>query len=189
MSDVEITGNESLEELESKLALIENAEDVDVTDPVPAVTAPVTQIQTPAVTTRTTPLTGDNADPSTSVAGTEQSAAGGAPATPPPGGEVKGAVLAEDGVHTIPYEVLEAARERAPTAEQRIQELSVDVAMVKDLEQQIQSLKQRAVDAGADESLLSGDGLTEEQLSDLAEASSACSDSENQRNQYTGSSA
>lgn len=162
MSDVEITGNESFEELEAKLALIEGEGDEVVVDD-PLVPAPTTA----PVTTTTT---GDTTQQSTvTVADPVPPAAVPAVAEPTPGVDVKNPVLAKDGVHTIPYEVLEATRERARQAEQRVQELSVSAGKVTELEKQIQTLKQRAVDAGADESLLTEDGLTEDQLSELAE--------------------
>lgn len=168
MSDVEITGNESLEELEAKLELLEQEPDGAVVDEPGNDELPVQQLKLQPDTAN---QTGDNAQPPADPIPDVPAATDPATAdTPPPGGEAdKATILAKDGKHTIPYEVLEATRERARQAEEQVQQLTASAAKVSQLEQQLQDLKQRAVDAGADESLLSDEGLTDEQLSDLSD--------------------
>ena len=158
MSDVDFTGSESLEELEAKLKLIVGDEDVSIDDG-----------HVPAPLAQQTPKTGDNAEHATTAAEPDPSAAGDVSATPPPGGGVRPTVLARDGVNPIPYSVLESTRERARQAEERVHQLSAEAAKVQLLEQELAALKQRAVEAGADASLLTEDGLTDEQLAELAE--------------------
>ena len=81
----------------------------------------------------------------------------------------KPVILAKDGVHTIPYDVLEATRERARQAEERAQQLSVDAAKATQLAKELDDLKQRAVDAGVDASILDNSGLNDDQLKELME--------------------
>lgn len=161
MSNVEFTGTETLEELEAKLDQIDNEPDEEIiddlnpedkSDPVPA---------------PTTILTGDKPQPAAAAPKPED----GGPAVqqPTPGEGSKPVILAKDGVHTIPYDVLEATRERARQAEERAQQLSADAAKATQLEKELNDLKQRAVDAGVDASLLDDSGLNDEQLKELME--------------------
>lgn len=167
MSNVEFTGTETLEELEAKLDQIDNEPDEEIiddlnpedkSDPVPA---------------PTTILTGDKPQPAAAAPKPEDG--GQAAQQPTPGEDDKSAegskpvILAKDGVHTIPYDVLEATRERARQAEERAQQLSADAAKAMQLEKELNDLKQRAVDAGVDASLLDDSGLNDEQLKELME--------------------
>lgn len=168
MSDVEFTGNESLEELEAKLELLEREEDeVIVDDSIP-------DGQPAPATTQT----GDNAQQTvmTTTAGTIPPAGNAEGAQQPTPGQgdkqseaTKPVILAKDGVHTIPYDVLEATRERARQAEERVQQLAGDAAKAAQLEQELNTLKQRAVDAGVDASILDGSGMNDDQLKELME--------------------
>ncbi|QMG41181.1 hypothetical protein HVY60_11545 [Citrobacter freundii] len=60
-------------------------------------------------------------------------------------------------------------RQRARQAEERAQQLSVDAAKATQLEKELNDLKQRAVDAGVDASILDDSGLNDEQLKALME--------------------
>ena len=173
MSDVEITGNESFEELEAKLDQLEREEDEVITDD------PIPGGQPAPAAAPTTTQTGDNAQQTattTAVEATPPAGNDGNRAQPPtpgegdkPGEATKPVILAKDGVHTIPYDVLEATRERARLAEERVQQLSGYTAKAAQLEQELNALKQRAVDAGVDASILDGSGMNDDQLKELME--------------------
>ncbi|MFV4757515.1 hypothetical protein ACNJN1_10495 [Citrobacter freundii] len=167
MSNVEFTGTETLEELEAKLEQIEAEPDEEIIDDLNPEDKP------DPVPAPTTILTGDKPQPAASDPKPEDS---GQAVQPPTPGEddksVEGSkpvILAKDGVHTIPYDVLEATRERARQAEERAQQLSADAAKATQLEKELNDLKQRAVDAGVDASLLDDSGLNDEQLKELME--------------------
>lgn len=159
---VEIKGNESFEELEALINNIESEGDLVISDE-------------PSIPAVLTPAAGDTSQ--------QQSAAATIPATdtviataavdaldtPTPGAGAKSVVLTKDGQHTIPYEVLEATRERARIAEEQVTKLSADAAKATQLEQQLETMKQRAVDAGLDPELMEKSGLTEEQLAEISE--------------------
>lgn len=173
MSDVEITGNESFEELEAKLEQIEREEDEVIADepipgsqPPPAAAPAATQTGDNAQTTSTTTAAGITL-PAGSESGTAQQPTPGE--GDKPGEATKPVILAKDGVHTIPYDVLEATRERARQAEERVQQLSGNAAKAEQLEQELNALKQRAVDAGVDASILDGSGMNADQLKELME--------------------
>ncbi|MFV9257579.1 hypothetical protein [Citrobacter freundii] len=167
MSDVEFTGTETLEELEAKLEQIDNEPDEEIIDDLNPEDKP------DPVSAPTTIQTGDKPQPAAAAPKPED---GGQAAQPPTPGEgdksaegSKPVIIAKDGVHTIPYDVLEATRERARQAEERAQQLSVDAAKATQLEKELNDLKQRAVDAGVDASLLDDSGLNDEQLKELME--------------------
>ncbi|MFB5948386.1 hypothetical protein [Klebsiella pasteurii] len=173
MSDVEFTGNESLEELEAKLDQLEREEDESIVDdPVPG--GQPAPAAAPAAT-----QTGDNAQQTvttTTAEVTPPAGNDGSSAQQPtpgegdkPGEGAKPVILAKDGVHTIPYDVLEATRERARQAEERAQKLADDAAKAAQLELELSALKQRAVDAGVDTSILDGSGMNADQLKELME--------------------
>lgn len=174
MSDVEFTGNESLEELEAKLEQLEREEDeIIVDDPAPG-GQPAPAAAAPAAT-----QTGDNAQQTVTTTTAEvipPAGNDGSSAQQPTPGEgdksgeaAKPVILAKDSVHTIPYDVLEATRERARQAEERAQKLADDAAKAAQLEQELNALKQRAVDAGVDASILDGSGMNADQLKELME--------------------
>ncbi|EOD3173628.1 hypothetical protein P7U51_000643 [Citrobacter freundii] len=161
MSDVEFTGTETLEELEAKLEQIDNEPDEEIIDDLNPEDKP------DPVSAPTTIQTGDKPQPAAADPKPED---GGQVVQPPtPGEGSKPVILAKDGVHTIPYDVLEATRERARQAEERAQQLSADAAKATQLEKELNDLKQRAVDAGVDASLLDDSGLNDEQLKELME--------------------
>lgn len=173
MSDVEITGKESFEELEAKLEQLEREEDeVIVDEPIPG------GQPAPAAAPATT-QTGDNAQQAATTTAAEVTPLAGNDGnsaqqpTPgegnKPGEATKPVILAKDGVHTIPYDVLEATRERARLAEERVQQLSGYTAKAAQLEQELNALKQRAVDAGVDAGILDGSGMNDDQLKELME--------------------
>lgn len=167
MSDVEFTGTETLEELEAKLEQIDAEPDEEIIDDLNPEDKPE------PVPAPTTILTGDKPQPA--AADPKPEDGGQVVVQPTPGKGDKAAegskpvILAKDGVHTIPYDVLEATRERARQAEERAQQLSADAAKATQLEKELNNLKQRAVDAGVDASLLDDSGLNDEQLKELME--------------------
>lgn len=167
MSDVEFTGTETLEELEAKLEQINAEPDEEIIDDLNP------EGKTDPVSAPTNILTGDKPQPAAADPKPED---GGQAVQQPTPGEVdksvegsKPVILAKDGVHTIPYDVLEATRERARQAEERVQQLSVDAAKATQLEKELNDLKQRAVDAGVDASILDNSGLNDDQLKELME--------------------
>ncbi|GEM_PF-1422883 len=170
---VEILGTESFEELEAKLLQLETEEDGEVIDD----PASASTIQTDAVIAATETKTGDTAQQVTTVTTPEvvpQDATAAQAAQQPTPGTVeepaaKPTILAKDGVHTIPYDVLEATRDRARQAEERAQQFAEQAAKAEQLEKQLNDLKQRAVDAGVDASILDGSGLNSDQLQELME--------------------
>ena len=167
MSNVEFTGTETLEELEAKLEQIEAEPDEEIIDDLNP------EDKSDPVSAPTNILTGDKPQPA--AADPKPEDGGQAAQQPTPGEGDKAAegskpvILAKDGVHTIPYDVLEATRERARQAEERAQQLSADAAKATQLEKELNNLKQRAVDAGVDASLLDDSGLNDEQLKELME--------------------
>ena len=170
---VEILGTESFEELEAKLLQLESEEDGEVIDD--HATTSTTQPEATIIATET--KTGDTAQQVTTVntpeVAPQDTTAGQVTQKPTPGTvdepAVKPTILARDGVHTIPYDVLEATRERARQAEERAQQLSDQAAKAGQLEKELNDLKQRAVDAGVDESILDGAGLNSDQMKELME--------------------
>lgn len=167
MSDVEFTGTETLEELEEKLEQIDAEPDEEIIDDLNP------EGKTDPASAQTNIPTGDKPQPAAADPKPED---GGQAVQQPTPGEgdksVEGSkpvILAKDGVHTIPYDVLEATRERARQAEERAQQLSVDAAKATQLEKELNDLKQRAVDAGVDASILDNSGMNDEQLKELME--------------------
>lgn len=167
MSDVEFTGTETLEELEAKLEQINAEPDEEIIDDLNP------EDKTDPVSPQTNILTGDKPQPAAADPKPED---GGQAVQQPTPGEIeksvegsKPVILAKDGVHTIPYDVLEATRERARQAEERAQQLSVDAAKATQLAKELDDLKQRAVDAGVDASILDNSGLNDDQLKELME--------------------
>lgn len=167
MSDVEFTGTETLEELEAKLEQIDAEPDEEIIDDLNPEDKP------DPVPAPTNILTGDKPQPAAAAPKPEDGGQAAQPLTPGEGDKSaegsKPVILAKDGVHTIPYDVLEATRERARQAEERAQQLSADAAKATQLEKELNDLKQRAVDAGVDASLLDDSGLNDEQLKELME--------------------
>ena len=165
MSNVEFTGTETLEELEAKLEQIDAEPDEEIIDDLNP------EGKTEPVSAPTNILTGDKPQPAAADPKPEDKPAdsGQAVQQPTPGEGAKSVILAKDGVHTIPYDVLEATRERARQAEERAQQLSADAAKATQLEKELSDLKQRAVDAGVDASILDDSGLNDEQLKELME--------------------
>jgi hypothetical protein len=161
--NLDLTGNETAEELE---AMLERLGDVEISDVPPVPAAPVTTTTiVPAVVTTTVEQTktGDTVVPPTPGENVEQATA---PVTTAAEADDKPqGILGKDGKHVIPYAVLEAARAESRRIAESNQQTANELEQTK---RQLQVLTQQVNQAGLTPAQLPEQSqITPEQLAKL----------------------